>query len=322
MIVSSTVKAQLPAETGESPVVVETNLVNVTVTVTEANGRNVSGLDQNAFSIYDNKQRQEISWFSIDDSPASIAVVFDLSGSMSRQKTAQAQVALQRFFENSHPLDEYSLIAFDGEPRVSVDDTRDPGVIIGKLSFQPAHGLTALYDACRLAVTQVTHSVYRRRAILIISDGQDNNSQSTLSELRRQLQEQDVLVYAIGINDQARLGPAVDMGRRTLVEITKSTGGQAFFPFNENEMIRASEQIALELRSQYQIAYRPTELVSDRKWNQIKVTVKPLEQKRPLRVHHKAGYYSPDGTRLRAKGFTSTFEEQSPRHSSRLRYRS
>src|SRR5262245_30270769 len=103
MIVGGTVKAQLPAKTDETPVVVETNLVNVTVVVTDTKGRNVRGLDQSAFSIFDNKQKQEISWFAVDDSPVSIAVVFDLSGSMSREKMAQAQAALQRFFENSHP---------------------------------------------------------------------------------------------------------------------------------------------------------------------------------------------------------------------------
>ena len=292
MIIGSAVKAQLPTETGETPVVVETNLVNVAVVVTDANGRNVSGLNQSAFSIFDNKQRQEISWFAVDDSPLSIAVVFDLSGSMSRQKMAQAKAALQRFFENSHPLDEYSLIGFDGGPRVSVDGTHDPAEMIQRLALQPSHGQTALYDACRLAVTQVLHSEHPRRAILIISDGQDNNSQSTLSELRRQLHEEDILAYAIGINDPARVGPAVDLGRRTLGEITASTGGRAFFPFNDDEMIRASEEIALELRSQYQLAYRPAQFVSDRKWHQIKVSVSPLEKRGRLQVRHKAGYYS------------------------------
>jgi len=292
MIVGSTVKAQLPAKTDETSVVVETNLVNVTVVVTDTRGRNVRGLDQSAFSIFDNKQKQEISWFAVDDSPVSMAVVFDLSGSMSREKMAQAQAALQRFFENSHPQDEYSLIAFDGRPRVSVPGTRDPAEMINRLSLQPSHGQTALYDACGLAVTQVGRSAYHRRAILIISDGQDNNSRSTLSDLRQQLHEEDVLVYAIGITDPARVGPAVDQGRRALSEITGSTGGRAFFPFNEDEMIKASEEIALELRSQYQLAYRPAQLESVRKWHQIKVSVSPPEKKTGFRVHHKAGYFS------------------------------
>jgi len=292
MIAGGPVKAQQPTETGDTPLVVKTNLVNVAVVVTDANGRNVTGLDQSAFSIFDNKQRQEISWFAIDDSPISIAVVFDLSGSMTRNKMDQARVALERFFENSHPLDEYSLIGFDSRPRVSVNSTRDAAEMTQRLSFQPSHGQTALYDACRLAITQVRHSGYPRRAILIISDGQDNNSQSTLSELRRQLREEDILAYAIGINDPARVGSAVDIGRRTLSEITESTGGRAFFPFNENEMIRASEKIALELRSQYQLAYRPAQFVSDNKWHQIKVSVSPLEKRGRLQVRHKAGYYS------------------------------
>ena len=292
MIVGSAVKAQQPTETGETPLVVKTNLVNVAVVVTDAKGHNVSGLDQSAFSIFDNKQRQEISGFAIDDSPVSIAVVFDLSGSMTQHKMAQAKVALQRFFENSHPQDEYSLIAFDNRPRVSVNGTHDPAELTQRLSFQPSHGQTALYDACRLAVTQVRHSQYPRRAILIISDGQDNNSQSTLTELRRQLREEDILAYAIGINDPARVGSAVDLGRRNLHEITESTGGRAFFPFTEDEMIRASEEIAVELRSQYQLAYRPAQFVSDGKWHQIKVSVNPLEKSGRLQVRHKNGYYS------------------------------
>lgn len=292
IIGTSVAIAQQPIDAGESSVVVETNLVNVTVSVTDNHGRNVSGLDKSAFSIYDNKQRQEISSFALDDSPASIVVVFDLSGSMTRQKMDQAKVALQRFFENSHPQDEYSLIGLDGQPRVLVDRTRDPDVLTERLSIQPAHGHTALYDACRLAVRQVTHSAYRRHAILIISDGQDNDSHWTLGELRRQLKEDDVPIYAIGINDQARVGSEVALGRNALAEITAITGGRAFFPFDQEEMIKASEQIALELRSQYQLAYRPAEFVSDRKWHQLKITAKPSEQKKRLSVHHKTGYYA------------------------------
>jgi hypothetical protein len=179
-------------EVGDGPVIVNTDLITLTVTVTDTYGRFVSGLDKKAFKIFDDKEEQQIEYFSDDDAPVSVGVVFDISGSMSGEKIRKAREALSRFIETSHDSDEYFLVAFNSRAQLLLDKTRDGDAVLNKLTFVQTRSNTALYDACYLGVEKVTRGTHAKRAILLISDGQDNDSRYTFSEVRRLLKESDV----------------------------------------------------------------------------------------------------------------------------------
>ena len=270
-----------------------TDLVNLTVTVTDTYGRYVSGLNKNAFAIFDEKQPQEITFFSDDDAPVSVGVIFDVSGSMSGDKIKRARDALSRFIQTSHNSDEYFLIGFNQRAQLLLDKTRDGNAVLDKLTFIQTRGQTALYDACYLGVEKVQRGVHPKRALLLISDGQDNNSRYTFTELRKLLKESDVTLYGIGILSGSDAGSSMGMeGQGTLDELANVSGGKAFFPRSAAEMDDIFEQIALELRHQYSIGYRPPNFVSNGKWHRIKVKVTPPRGLPRLFVRSKEGYYS------------------------------
>lgn len=270
-----------------------TDLVNLTVTVTDTYGRYVSGLNKSAFAIFDEKQQQEIKFFSDDDAPVSVGVIFDVSGSMGGDKIKRARDALSRFIQTSHNSDEYFLIGFNQRAQLLLDKTRDGNAVLDKLTFVATKGQTALYDACYLGVEKVQRGAHPKRALLLISDGQDNNSRYTFSELRKLLKESDVTLYGIGILSGSDAGSSLGMdGQGILDELANVSGGKAFFPRSAAEMDDIFEQIALELRHQYSIAYRPPNFVSDGKWHRIKVKVTPPRGLPRLFVRSKEGYFS------------------------------
>ncbi|HZT57957.1 MAG TPA: VWA domain-containing protein [Pyrinomonadaceae bacterium] len=276
------------------PVITHTDLVTFTVTVTDTYGRFVTGLGQNAFTVTDDKVPQEITFFSDEDAPVSLGIVFDVSGSMGGDKINKAREALSKFIETSHARDEYFLIGFNNRAQLLLDHTRDSDALMQKLTFVQTHGQTALYDAVYLGVNKVTRGTHPKKAILLISDGQDNSSRYTFSELRRQLKESDVIIYAIGIvdsNDNSDLGYG---GRAILEELAGVSGGKAFFPSTSAEMNDTFERIALELRTQYSIGFRPKNFANDGKWHKLKVKVQPPRGFPRLFVRGREGYFSSD----------------------------
>ena len=277
----------------KGPVITNTDLITFTVTVTDLYGRFVSGLNKNAFTIFDDKQPQEISFFSDDDSPVSVGVIFDVSGSMSGDKVRRARDALSHFIQTSHDSDEYFLITFNSRSQLLLDRTRDGNAVLDKLTFVQTKSNTALYDACYLGVERVQRGTHSKRALLLISDGQDNNSRYTFNELRRVLKESDVVLYAVGILGGSDVGSSLGMeGQSTLDELAGVSGGKAFYPRSAAEMDDIFEQIALELRHQYSIGYRPPNFVNDGKWHRIKVKVNPPRGLPRLFVRSKEGYYA------------------------------
>ena len=282
----------------DGPVIVHTDLITLTVTVTDTYGRYVSGLSQSAFSVTDDKKPQEITYFSDDDSPVSVGVIFDLSGSMSGEKVKRARDALAKFIQTSHNSDEYFLIAFNSRSQLLLDKTRDGNAVLDKLTFVQTRSQTALYDACYLGVEKVQRGAHPKRALLLISDGQDNNSRYTFSELRRLLKESDVTLYGVGILSGSDAGSSMGMeGQGILDELASVSGGKAFFPRSAAEMDDIFEQIALELRHQYSIGYKPTNFNNDGKWHKIKVKVTPPRGLPKLFVRSKEGYYAIPGNK-------------------------
>lgn len=282
----------------DGPVIVNTDLITFTVTVTDTYGRYVSGLSKNAFTVLDEKQPQEITFFSDDDSPVSVGVIFDVSGSMSGDKVKRSRDALSKFIQTSHNADEYFLIAFNQRAQLLLDKTRDGNAVLDKLTFVQTRNNTALYDACYLGVEKVQRGSHPKRALLLISDGQDNNSRYTFNELRRLLKESDVVLYGIGILGGGDAGSALGMeGQGILDELASVSGGKAFFPRSSPEMDDIFEQIALELRHQYSIGYKPTNFSNDGRWHKIKVKVTPPRGLPRLFVRTKEGYYAIPGAR-------------------------
>jgi Ca-activated chloride channel family protein len=284
---------RVPGEEQEGPVIVNADLVTVNVTVTDIYGRYVTGLNQKAFTIFDDKAEQEITFFSNDDTPVSLGVIFDVSNSMSGDKIARAREALTRFVETSHVNDEYFLIGFNTRAQLLLDKTRDSNALLDKLTFVQTKGRTALYDACYLGVEKVTRGAHQKRAVLLISDGQDNSSRYTFSELRRLLKESDVIIYSVGIlnsyDDASGIGI---QGRAILDELAGVSGGKSFYPSTAAEMNDTFEKIALELRNQYSIGYRPNSFTNDGKWHKLKVKIKAPRGLPRLFWRNKEGYYA------------------------------
>jgi Ca-activated chloride channel family protein len=255
-------------------------------------------LSKGAFAVFDNKQQQEITYFSDDDSPVSVGVIFDVSGSMSGDKVRRARDALSKFIQTSHDSDEYFLIAFNSRAQLLLDKTRDGDSVLNKLTFVETKSQTALYDACYLGVEKVQRGAHPKRALLLISDGQDNDSRYTFNELRKLLKESDVTLYAIGILSGSDAGSSLGMeGQGILDELSGVSGGKAFFPRSAAEMDDIFEQIALELRHQYSIGYKPEAFSTDGKWHKVKVKVTPPRGLPRLFVRSKEGYYATAGAR-------------------------
>ncbi|MGI8786564.1 MAG: VWA domain-containing protein [Pyrinomonadaceae bacterium] len=284
-------------EENDKPITVKTDLVTLTLTVSDLYGRFVSGLDKSAFSVFDGNQEQNITFFSDADAPISVGILFDVSDSMSGDKIAKARKALERFINTSHPSDEYYLIAFNSRAQLLLDRTRDGEAVLQKLTLVEPKSNTALYDACYLGVERVTRGTRQKKALLIISDGQDNASRYNFGEVRRLLKESDVTVYAVGIIDGRDAGSVLGMqGQAFLDELTSVTGGKSFYPQTDVEMDEIFERIALELRHQYSIGFTPKDFTPDGKWHKVKVRVKPPRGISRLTVRTREGYYaSPSG---------------------------
>lgn len=284
-------KTQPTEDDGE--VKVQVDLVTLTLTVTDYYGRLVSGLTKDAFTIFDDNEEQEITFFSDADAPVSLGILFDISGSMSGEKIAKARNALERFINTSHPNDEYFLIAFNSRAQLLLDRTRDGDAVLQKLTLVEPKNNTALYDACYLGIERVTRGTHPKKALLIISDGQDNSSRYNFKEVRRLMKESDVVIYTVGILDGRDSASMEGMqGQAFLDELSSVTGGKSFYPQTNVELDEIFERIALELRHQYTIGYNPKNFQPDGKWHKIKTKVKPPRGLPRLSVRSREGYYA------------------------------
>jgi Ca-activated chloride channel homolog len=269
-----------------------TSLVVVNVSVTDKQFRQISGLNKEHFEIYEDKVRQQIEFFSDDDKPASIGVIFDLSGSMNN-KISRAREAIKAFIGTCHDQDDFFLVGFNDRATL-LAELSDGQSVLNKLALVEPRGQTALYDAAYLGVEKVKEGRHEKRALLVVSDGQDNASRYNYGELRKLLKEADVQVYCIGIlEDGAGAGSSLDrQGQLILEELSNTTGGMAFFPTSNGELEDSVTRIALTLRHQYSIGYVPNNEQRDGKWRKIKVRVNAPKGLPSLIVRAKEGYYA------------------------------
>jgi Ca-activated chloride channel family protein len=279
-----------PAAAPSDDVRLDRDVVTISVTVSDPYGRFVTGLDKSHFEIYDDKIKQEIKFFNDDDAPITLGIVYDVSGSM-ESKVSRSLHALRRFVETSHDDDEYFLVGFNQRAQLIRDFTTSGESVVNSLTLVSTEGRTALYDAAYIGIEKARQGRHTKKALLIISDGQDNNSRYTFSELRDLVREADVQLYAIGIVDLVRDNELGAYGESVLEELARSTGGRAFFPSSEEELVDVCTQIALELRHQYSIGYYPTTDIRDGRWHKIKVKVDPPPGLPRLAVRAKEGYF-------------------------------
>lgn len=274
---------------------VDTNLVLVPITVTTPLNQIVTGMEKENFRLFEDKIEQEITYFASFDAPISIGLVFDASGSMGSKLTKSRQAAAA-FFKTANPEDEFFLIQFNDRPQMVVPFTRDVEEIQNRLTFTQAKGRTALLDAMYLAMQTLKKGRNPRRALLVISDGGDNSSRYTETEIRNLLKEADAQVYAIGIFEPigARGRTAEELaGPGLLSDLAEMTGGRHFPVDNLNDLPDIAAKIGLELRNQYVLGYISKNPNRDGKYRKITVKLNQPRGLPPLRALHRQGYYAP-----------------------------
>jgi len=281
------------ASRGDARLRVDVNLVRVPMTVTDPLNRLVTGLEKQDFAVSDNNVPQAIRYFSSQDAPISIGVVFDLSGSMS-SKFVRAREALTEFLRTSNPQDEFFVVGFNDRPSVIVDYTSDPDDVEARMVMLKPENRTALIDAVYLGIDHLRQAKFDRKALLIISDGGDNRSRYTESELQRVVRESGVQIYSIGIFDNYAPSTEELLGPQLLREICEMTGGRLFnVGGNTADLEDIAARISDELRNQYVIGYTPSDVKRDGSWRKLKVRLTPPPGLPILTVHFREGYYAP-----------------------------
>jgi Ca-activated chloride channel homolog len=278
--------------THTKPIKVDVDLVLVPVTITDPKERLVIGLDQKNFEIFEGKNQQQIRHFSREDTPVSLGIIFDMSGSMNT-KIERAREAVIEFLKIANPQDEFFLITFSDRPEEVSDFTSSVGDVQARLLHTVPKGQTALLDAIYLGLHKMRRAQYSRKALLIISDGGDNHSRYTEGEIRSLVKEADVLLYGVGIYDRYFATAEERAGPWLLKDITEITGGRAFTIDNPNALPSVARAIGIQLRNQYVIGYRPENSLRNGKWHKIKIRLRAVKGLPPLRVSAKTGYYAP-----------------------------
>ncbi len=274
---------------------IDVELALVNVTVTDPYNRLVTGLEPDNFRVFENNIEQEIQYFSSEDVPISIGVIFDLSGSMAN-KVGKAKEAALQFLKTANPQDEFFLVSFNDRAEVMSAFTNNVEDLQGRILSASAKGRTALLDAIYLGISEMRTARNAKRALLIMSDGGDNNSRYNEKDIKRLVREADTQLYSIGIFDQFEYRsrtPEELNGPSLLTEVTELTGGRAFTVENVNELPDIATKIGTELRNQYILGYRPSNKSHDARWRKIKIKLRAPKGLPPLSVYAKTGYYAP-----------------------------
>jgi Ca-activated chloride channel family protein len=266
-------------------------LVLVPVTVMDGSNRIVTGLQPENFQLYEDKHPQPIKHFWKEDSPVSIGIVLDVSGSMNT-KIDRARDAVAAMLKASNLQDEFFLMTFADQPMLVQDFTSNMEDIQGQLLFTRPKGTTCLIDAVVLAVNHLKNARYQRKALVIISDGGDNRSRYTEKDVKSLIKETDIMVYSIGVFDSEFSTQEERLGPELLANISGVTGASSYILGNPKHLPEVAEHIAYELRNQYVIGYRPDGSRRDGKWRKIKIKLALPRGLPSLHAQARTGYYS------------------------------
>ncbi|HYL35508.1 MAG TPA: VWA domain-containing protein [Bryobacteraceae bacterium] len=272
----------------------DSTLVLVPVAVTDAANRYVLGLEKGNFKLTEDGTEQTIAHFSAEDAPLSVGLIVDVSGSIGA-KLATSRQAVREFLKTLNAGDEAFLVECSDQAELTLRFTQDTGVIEQKLGAATSGGLTALLDAVHLGLQEMKNAKNPRKALLIISDGGENNSQFTSKQIEGLVREADVQIYAMGVFEPITIALSVAEigGPRVLSEISEQTGGRALAAPNLKELPGIAARIGLELRNQYVLAYSPTNRTRDGAYRKVQVKLLPPPELPPLKARWRLGYYAP-----------------------------
>jgi len=272
------------------PFSVNVDLVELHVAVVDGTGRPIGGLGQQNFKIKENNILQPITVFKHEDLPVSLGLVVDNSRSIEPRK-ARLDAAALSFVDKSNPEDETFIIHFDSEVRLSRSFTHDRMSLHHDLAGAKPYGETALYDAIMTGLDTMNEASYSKKALLVITDGIDNRSQSTLEQVVARASRDDVMIFPVGLLSQSGGLKAED----SLIKIAEATGGRAYFPQTPEEARIMIDLIAKDLREQYTIAYLPTNVLRDGRWRSVRVELEaPKGYPKDLQMTYRHGYYAPE----------------------------
>ncbi|MBI1786637.1 MAG: VWA domain-containing protein [Acidobacteria bacterium] len=251
----------------------ETRLVVLHATVVDSKGHLVTNLPQKAFKVLENGAEQQIKVFKREDIPVSIGIVIDNSGSM-KNKRLKVEAASLQLVKASHPQDEVFIVNFNDEAFLDTKDfTNDMKELEEALTKIDSRGGTAMRDAVRMSIDFAKEKGKKdKRVLLVITDGDDNNSTGTLENLVKAAQQSEILIYSIGLLQEEERR-AANKAKRALIAISDATGGVAYFPKELEEVDKIAHDVARDIRSQYVIAYSPSNQELDGSYRQIKVQV-------------------------------------------------
>jgi Ca-activated chloride channel homolog len=260
----------------------EVNMVIIPALVTDQFDRPVLDLRKDEFHLFEGDHEQKIQSLAIDEAPASIGIVFDSSGSMAN-KINNSRDAVRRLLGAGLPEDEFFLVQFSDMPKLLVRFTPQPDEIVGQLNSLRPEGWTSMFDAIYLAINQMRYARNPLKALLILSDGGDNYSRYTQTEVMHALQEADVRVFAIGLFDDASF----------LRKAANETGGSVIVVHKMKDLVEAVEKTNASLRSEYLLGYYPPQNQADGKFHKVKLTVNRTIGGRKVRTSWRHGYYAP-----------------------------
>jgi len=251
-----------------------TELVVLPVVVSDKQGRFVPNIARDRFSVFDNGRRQEVALFSNEDTPVTVGLVMDDSGSMAR-KLPEVIVATLAFARLSNPDDELFALAFNDTVRGtmrSLPAGTNVHALEEELRSYIPQGRTALYDALNAALIRAEQGMHARKALIVMSDGGDNASQATRDDVLMRARQSNVTIFTIGLFDQ----DDADRNPGVLNALSKSTGGERFLPQTPSVLLQTCERIARELRSGYTIGYVPPD--RDGVYHRVRVDVPPADR--------------------------------------------
>jgi Ca-activated chloride channel family protein len=249
---------------------VDVALVVLHASVTDRGGGFIHNLGDQDFDVYEDGVRQHIRLFKHEDVPVTVGLVVDHSSTM-RRKLPEVAAAAQIFVRSSNPEDEMFVVNFNervslGLPR-PVRFTNNPNELESAITSAPAGGETALYDAIAKALEELRAANRDRKVLIIISDGGDNASARSLTQVRRLAGQSDAVIYTVGIFDEED----PDRNPTALKSLARATGGVAFFPKQVSEVVAVCERIARDVRHQYTIGYVPSNASRDGTYRTIRV---------------------------------------------------